>query len=41
MLMFRARDLIAALAVAAFVYAAFVFVCALDDGCAAIYMVPL
>jgi hypothetical protein len=39
--MFRARDLAAALAVTALIYAVFVLICAFDDGCAAIYMAPM
>ena len=41
-MMFRLRDLalpaVAGLAFAALIYAAFVLVCALGDGCSAIYM---
>jgi hypothetical protein len=39
--MLRLRDLAAALATTALIYAAFVFICAFDDGCAARYMAPI
>lgn len=35
------RDLCGWLLIAAMAYAGFVFTCALDDSCAAIFMVPL
>ena len=39
--MLRLGDFAAALTAAALIYAAFVLICALDDGCSAIYMAPL
>jgi hypothetical protein len=39
--MLRLRDCAAALAATALIYAAFVFICAFDDGCAAIHMAPM
>jgi hypothetical protein len=41
MRMIRLRDFAAALVVTALIYGFFVLICALDDGCAGIYMAPI